>query len=339
MKLTNVIDYFLSYLWITYWHIKSVLNIAPLFWRFCYNTCNLLFTKLQHTNNIDVSFMNYGYAIRVPHAPPENSDLDKFIESKQDKLKKDSPPNFNEVWNSVQLYAAVLATYEGDLKGKSILEVGCGRGGGSVVACSASEPKSYAGIDISDQGIEICRQIYRNDLIPVGNKVFYVGSSMELENYFAPESFDVVLNVESAHCYPNFDKFLRGVFDLLKPGGMLLFADISPTMAWPDIKDTIESTGFQIVKQYNITTNVIHSLKTEVEPFLSKINSKSSSSYLGRVLMWLVNRQTVRVPLNAMIKGEGQYQIISSRKPFEFNKQTNALLREGQTLTHRSVVS
>ncbi|EAK89500.1 secreted bacterial type DHHB/UbiG like methyltransferase involved in ubiquinone/menaquinone biosynthesis, signal peptide [Cryptosporidium parvum Iowa II] len=254
MKILTVIDSILTFVWLTYWHLKSLLNIAPSFWRFCYNACNSLFTKLQYTSNIDVSFMNYGYAIKTPHSPPENSELDKFIESKLEKLKKESPPNFNDVWNSVQLYTAVLSTYDDDFKGKSILEVGCGRGGGSVVVCSVAEPMSYAGIDISDQGIELCRQIYRNDLIPAGNKVFYVGSSMELENYFAPESFDIVLNVESAHCYPNFDKFVKGVFDLLKPGGMMLFADISPTIAWPDIKvslQNIKESSFNTRLGYN----------------------------------------------------------------------------------------
>ncbi|KAF7456518.1 class I SAM-dependent methyltransferase [Cryptosporidium felis] len=336
MKVLTIVDYFLAFVWLTYWHLKSLLNVAPFFWRFCYNSCNKLFTKLQYTNNIDVSFMNYGYAIRTPHCPPENAELDKFIESKLEKLKKDSPPSFNDVWNSVQLYTAVLSTYDDDLKGKSILEVGCGRGGGSVVICSAAEPKSYAGIDISDQGIEICRQVYRNDLIPAGNKVFYVGNSMELENYFAPESFDIVLNVESAHCYPNFDKFVKGVFELLKPGGMMLFADISPTVAWPDIKDTITNSGFHITREYNITANVIHSLKTEVEPFLSKINSKSSSSMIGKALMWLVNSQTVRIPLDAMIKGDGQYQIIACKKPVQFNK-SGTTKEEKSNLIHRNI--
>lgn len=38
--------------------------------------------------------------------------------------------------------------------------------------------------------------------------------------------------------------------------------------------------------------------------------------------MWLVNSQTVRIPLNAMIRGEGQYHIIASKKPVQFNKFT-----------------
>ncbi|KAL7068913.1 putative methyltransferase [Cryptosporidium serpentis] len=237
MSVISAFDWILSTLWITYWHLKSMTsNLAPIFWRFSYNTCNALFTRLQFTSNIDVSFMNYGYAVKTPNSPSENSELDEFIELKQSKLKKDTPPNFRDVWNSAQLYTAVLSCYDGELNDKSVLEVGCGRGGGSVVICSVAEPKSYAGIDLSDQGIEICRQVYRKDLSPAGKKVFYIGNSMELENYFAPSSFDIVVNIESAHCYPHFDKFVRGTYDVLKPGGMLLFADISPTIAWPDIK-------------------------------------------------------------------------------------------------------
>ena len=38
-------------------------------------------------------------------------------------------------------------------------------------------------------------------------------------------SVDVLVNVESSHCYGNFQKFIAEVHRVLKVGGVFLFAD------------------------------------------------------------------------------------------------------------------
>ena len=43
---------------------------------------------------------------------------------------------------------------------------------------------------------------------------------------FGDASFDAVLNVESAHWYPDVARFLAEVFRVLRPGGFLLLADV-----------------------------------------------------------------------------------------------------------------
>jgi ubiquinone/menaquinone biosynthesis C-methylase UbiE len=42
---------------------------------------------------------------------------------------------------------------------------------------------------------------------------------------FADAAFDVVINVEASHCYPDFPRFLTEVARVLKPGGHFLYAD------------------------------------------------------------------------------------------------------------------
>src|SRR5258708_14045516 len=42
---------------------------------------------------------------------------------------------------------------------------------------------------------------------------------------FAKASFDVVINVESAHCYGSIDRFLAEVHRVLRSSGRLAFAD------------------------------------------------------------------------------------------------------------------
>jgi ubiquinone/menaquinone biosynthesis C-methylase UbiE len=51
-----------------------------------------------------------------------------------------------------------------------------------------------------------------------------VGDAQRLP--FADASFDVVLNVEASHCYPDFPGFLDEVARVLKPGGRFGHADL-----------------------------------------------------------------------------------------------------------------
>jgi fatty-acid O-methyltransferase len=55
-------------------------------------------------------------------------------------------------------------------------------------------------------GIEFCRRRH-----PLPGLTFVCG--------------DAVVNVESSHCYPRFDRFLAEVARVLRPGGMFLYAD------------------------------------------------------------------------------------------------------------------
>lgn len=43
---------------------------------------------------------------------------------------------------------------------------------------------------------------------------------------FPDESFDAVINVEAAHLYPDYPRFLREVARVLRPGGHFLYADL-----------------------------------------------------------------------------------------------------------------
>ena len=50
---------------------------------------------------------------------------------------------------------------------------------------------------------------------------------------FDAEQFDVVLNVESSHTYPQMEKFLSEAHRVVQPGGHFLFADIRETRNIP----------------------------------------------------------------------------------------------------------
>jgi SAM-dependent methyltransferase len=118
----------------------------------------------------------------------------------------------------IQLYH-LTATQAGGLAGKRVLEVGCGHGGGASYLTRALGPQSYVGLDLNPAGIEFCRQCHQ-----VPGLQFVRGDAEDLP--FPAGSFDAVINVESSHGYPHVDRFLSEVARVLRPGGVLLYADV-----------------------------------------------------------------------------------------------------------------
>jgi fatty-acid O-methyltransferase len=149
----------------------------------------------------DVVFLNWGYEVNPPLGIP----LDASDERNR---------------YPIQLYH-VTATQAGGIAGKRVLEVGCGRGGGASYLTRALRPESYVGLDLNKSGIEFCRRPHQ-----LPGLQFVHGHAEELP--FPDESFDAVINVESSHCYPHFDRFLSEVARVLRPGGAFLYADVRP---------------------------------------------------------------------------------------------------------------
>jgi ubiquinone/menaquinone biosynthesis C-methylase UbiE len=145
----------------------------------------------------DVLFLNYAFEEDPPCALP----LDPADE-----------PNRA----CIQLYHHVAT--QADLRGKDVLEVSCGHGGGASFLTRTLRPASYTGLDLNPRGVAFCRERH-----PLDGLTFVQGDAERLP--FPDASFDAVLNVEASHCYPNFPRFLAEVARVLRPGGALLYAD------------------------------------------------------------------------------------------------------------------
>ena len=85
-----------------------------------------------------------------------------------------------------------------------------------------------------------------------------VGNAEELP--FDPESFDVVYNVESSHCYANIAAFLREVFRVLKPRGKFCWTDIRDRVRMEKLHQQFLGTGFEILSSKEVTPEVIDAL-------------------------------------------------------------------------------
>jgi len=207
------------------WFIGFSPSTKRWFWKKWYNVF------ADRAKNSDFKFMNYGF------------DENGFFPDLKTEDKQERYP--------IQLYHHVAS--QTDLSGKVVLEVGSGRGGGASYVSRYLRPSSVLGVDISESAVELCNSIHAVD-----NLSFTVGDSEDLP--FDAGSFDVVLNVESSHCYGSVDQFLKEVNRVLKPGGHFLWCDLRPPDNINDTYSRFEKAGFNIVQKRDITKNILSAL-------------------------------------------------------------------------------
>ena len=110
----------------------------------------------------------------------------------------------------LQLYRHLFG--DADLRGKKVVEVSCGRGGGAAHVAATYQPASYLGIDISERNLGLATQ--RFSKVPALS--FQAGNAEALP--LPDASCDALLNVEASHLYDNPARFFAEAFRVLEAG-------------------------------------------------------------------------------------------------------------------------
>jgi SAM-dependent methyltransferase len=229
-------------------------------------------------------FLNYGY---IANDSPQFSKLDlpaQFINK-----------------NSVKLVLELIA--DCDLDGRSMLDVGCGRGGTIYVAKTFFTPKRLVGIDLSRRAIEFDRRVHRDSRVQ-----FFEGDAEKLT--FHNESFDVVTNVESSHSYPSIHAFYSEVFRVLVPGGCFLYTDLLPVQKAEYCVGLLKQLGFVLERQRDITRNVMLSCNDVAQQRVGAFSRDNDQQLVGNFLA-----TPGSVVYDNMKNGLWTYQIYKLRKP------------------------
>jgi len=200
-------------------------------WRLWYP---FLTRRLRHD---EVLFLNYAFE----EDPPRSLPLDPADE-----------PNRA----CIQLYHHVAT--QADLRGKDVLEVSCGHGGGASWLARTFSPASYTGLDLNPKGIAFCQQRHR-----VPSLSFVQGDAENLP--FPAGSFDAVINVEASHCYPHFSQFLAEVARALRPGGVFLYADFRFQSGLADWESDLAAAPLRLVRQRVINAEVLRGMRRNSE--------------------------------------------------------------------------
>ena len=207
------------------------------------------------------TFMNYGY-----------ESLDKPLAITLDP--RDEADRY-----SIQLYHAVIGTTP--LANKNVLEVGSGRGGGASYIQRYFKPGKTVGMDYSGRAVAFCSRIHQ-----VPGRAFRQGDAEALP--FPDETFDVVLNVESSHCYGSLEAFFSEVRRVLRPGGFFLHTDFRSNDRVEIWLKLLKDSGLEMIRQREITPNVMAALDADnqrkmqlIQETVPKVLVKSFLDFAG----------------------------------------------------------
>ena len=189
------------------------------------------------------TFMNYGYA----------------VETNTLTLSQADEPDRH--W--IQLYHHVAGSV--DLEDCTVLEVGSGRGGGSSFVKRYLKPRRMIGVDLSKSAVALSRETHRIDGLE-----FRVGDAENLS--LDDSAVDAVINVESSHCYPSFEKFLAEVRRVLRPGGHFLYADFRDRRSLDRWRKNLRESGLSVLQETDITSCVVAALERDDERKLALIH-------------------------------------------------------------------
>lgn len=203
--------------------------ILPVVWKINQATQRYIYPYFTRRMSADVVFLNVGYEEDPPMAIPLDAADEPFRPC-------------------IQLYHR-LAT-QVDLEGKTVLEVGCGHGGGASYLTRKLRPASYTGLDLNSAGIDFCR---RRHMVP--GLDFVHGNAEDLP--FPDQSFDLVINLESSLFYPHFPRFLSEVARVLRPGGHFLYADLRPSYRVAEWEKDMGEAPLRMLSRREINNEVI----------------------------------------------------------------------------------
>ena len=171
------------------------------------------------------------------------------------------------VFNPSSVRLALELIGNTDLRDRTVLDVGCGRGGTVALMVETFGAKA-TGVDLAPEAIAFCRKTH-------ADARFEVGDAEHLP--FEDGTFDVVTNIESSHTYPNLRAFFAEVSRVLTQGGLFLYTDLLPQQRWMEVTVLLPPLGLRIVSERDITRNVLASCDSVAEVRAQAFGEKNAA--------------------------------------------------------------
>lgn len=140
------------------------------------------------------------------------------------------------------------------IAGARILEIGSGRGGGSRYIARYFGPTTVVGLDYSPGTVRLARRLNSD----TEGLSFEAGDAEKLP--FADGSVDIVVNIESSHCYADVPAFAREVARVLAPGGWFTFADMRSHAKVDELDRQLAAPGLELAARRDLSGGVVAAL-------------------------------------------------------------------------------
>jgi ubiquinone/menaquinone biosynthesis C-methylase UbiE len=207
-------------------------------------------------------------------------------------------------------------SYIGDLKGKDLLEVGCGNGLNCHYIDLRHETGKIIGIDLNHANLDLARTNHEPSRVS-----FIQDDAQELIS-IPDQSIDVIICIESAFHYPDKNAFFQQIKRVLRPDGVFLIVDIIKSPGddgkswwfWNKRKmfyHANEEEYYRYCSDNNLvfkhTENITDRIICGYEGHLSWID-RSRMNLLDYLLMKLFSRLQVRLNV-AELRSTRQYML------------------------------
>lgn len=215
------------------------------------------------------------------------------------------------------------------VKGKNILEIGCGNGVQAQYIMDKYSPASITAIDLNPSNIEIaCAEAERKGY---KNIKFYLDNAQDLKT-IESNSVDCIINIESAFHYPDKPSFFREISRVLKPGGIYLIADILSAPGKRNVlvkywkgkmllnhwslfnyERELPKANLEIYSYSDITSGIIKSFSN----YRQWLRDMKKNNFIDDIILKIY--YTIHIRLNMyMLSKRRQYCVILGGKPHSF---------------------
>ncbi len=162
----------------------------------------------------------------------------------------------DQLRESERHFLAKTALHPADVKGKLVLDVGCGMGRFAEVATRWGA--RVVGVDLSAAAEVAARNLVDRDFVAFQSDVFALP--------FAPESFDVIYSIGVLHHTPDCEAAVKTLDKYLKPGGLLVVWLYSGYNKWYRFSD------FWRRYTHKMKPETLHGMLKFAVPFFYNLN-------------------------------------------------------------------
>ncbi len=153
-------------------------------------------------------------------------------------------PTHSAYWG-VQCPSETKLRLLGSVRGKRILEVGCGGGQSSIAL--AKRGAICTGIDLSSEQLKYARELAEREKVKVE---FVRGNFQNLTSYFQKGSFDIAISAWAFQYSPNLKRLFKEVYAILKENGVFAFSMPHPLHDIIDLDEFRESGRICFERSY-----------------------------------------------------------------------------------------
>lgn len=164
-----------------------------------------------------------------------------------DGVYSDHVTKYEALAGEFQRKAALAQLEDLDLRGKEIIDIGCGTGIISLLALEMGAKRAVCG-DISEYMLKLAEEKLRETRFDADNVRFVQLDAESLP--FNDNSFDAVITGMSFGLFPNQKKSIDEMFRVLKPGGLISLGAHGPKHYWEAIDATVRALNKRYVLGY-----------------------------------------------------------------------------------------